>query len=361
MASVYDAYPSTLSPIQLTACSNLLQNKGLRVAPALTTALAAYTGTGLISAYNAMQTAAVAGTGGISTANKNALANIASPVCAALANGIPQYYLTLGTFANVTYPVGLSGIIGYKANLYLGSPTGVSTNYDYSRFAQIFQACDAYASVANQVIISACNSDDYLCDTFSNNDNMVTGDITKINLATDAFGQDLANLGQLIDLTNLGDLGSPLTLVRRLIDIVGTIPVIAITFVAAGVPAEVVVNLDDPNISVTDSAQKAMYDAMTQITGDPLTQILQILGVTTVGITTMADLLNPVKIFPNSFQSLTVPTANGPRGIYKNNTGSVNTNIIQYLPPYMINSTVANQPSAKPYTGTLPIDIGPVI
>ena len=47
----------------------------------------------------------------------------------------------------------------------------------------------------------------------------------------------------------------------------------------------------------SEAQQKAMYNAMTQITGDALTQILQILGVTTTGITTMADLLNPVKIF----------------------------------------------------------------
>ena len=95
-----------------------------------------------------------------------------------------------------------------------------------------------------------------------------------------------------------------------------------------------------PNATVTDSVQKTMYLAMTQITGNALTQILQLLGVTTAGITTMADLLNPVKLFPNSFQTLTVTTKNGPRAIYTNSTGSVNTNLIQSLPPYVLSSTV---------------------
>ena len=360
MASVYDNYTSTLSPIQLTAMSNLLQNLGLQVAPKLTAAVNGYVGLGLISAYLAMINAANAGTGGINGANKATLTTIASSVCAALADGIPQYYIGLGTFANVSYPPGLTGIITKKANLYLGSPTGTTGNYDYGRFAQIFQACDAYASLANQIIVSACNSDTYLCDTFSSNDNMVTGDITKVSLATGAFGQDLANLGQLINLQELDELGSPLALMRQLVSIAGTIPVISLTFLAAGVPSDVIVNLDNPKYSVTDTAQKAMYEGMKSITGDNLKQILQVFGVTTAGITTMADLLNPYKLFPNSFQTLTVPTSNGQRAIYTNSQGSVNTNLIQGLPAYELSSAVANSPPAgqPPYLGTLPTNYG---
>ena len=239
----------------------------------------------------------------------------------------------------------------------MGSPTGASTNYDLSRFAQIFQACNGYAELANQTIISTCNSDTYLCDTFSNNDNMVSGDITKVNLATAAMAEDLANLGQLIDLSNLNDFGSPLALMRRLIDLVGSIPIISLTFVAAGVNADVVVNLDDPNYSVDDAAQKAMYVAMQQITGDNLSQILTIFGVTTAGITTMADLLNPVKLFPKSFQTLTVSTKNGLRGIYTNSSGSVNTNLLQGLPAWVLSTTAVNANGA-PYIGTLPPGAG---
>lgn len=339
MASIYDNYPSTLNPLQLTTTNYVLQNKGLRPSPALTNSVSSYESNSLISTWITMQTQANAGTGGISTANKNALANIASTTCPALGDSIPSAYLS--AFANVTYPYpGLSGIVKTKANIYLGSTTGASTNWDFSRFAQILSTCLAYSQLTNQYIISACNSDTYLCDTFSNTDNMTTGEITSVNLATAAFGDDLTNLGQLWDLNNLDNLGSPLALVRQIINVVGTIPVISLTFIGAGVPADVVANLDDPQVSVTDSVQKSMYLAMTQITGDALTQILQLLGVTTKGIETMADLLNPVKILPNSFQSLTMVTKNGPRAIYTNSSGSVNTNLVQYLPPYVLSSTV---------------------
>jgi hypothetical protein len=141
-------------------------------------------------------------------------------------------------------------------------------------------------------------------------------------------------------MTNLDNLGSPLALAQRLVNVVGNVPIISLTFLAAGVPESAVINLDNPNISVTDSAQRAMYEAMTNITGDNLAQILQILGVTTTGIETMADLLNPYKLFPNSFQSMTVPTIDGLRPIYTNSQGDVNTNLVQQLPPYILSSTV---------------------
>jgi hypothetical protein len=83
-----------------------------------------------------------------------------------------------------------------------------------------------------------------------------------------------------------------------------------------------------------------MYKVMTQITGSELSQLLQVLGVTTIGISTAADLLNPLKLFPNSFETLTAPTANGPVAIYVDSTGSINTQLTQLLPPYVVSSLV---------------------
>ena len=95
MASIYDNYPSTLNPLQLTTTNYLLQNKGLRVSPVFTTAVSSYESNALIATWITMQTQANAGTGGISAVNKNALANIASTTCPALGDSIPQYYLNL--------------------------------------------------------------------------------------------------------------------------------------------------------------------------------------------------------------------------------------------------------------------------
>jgi hypothetical protein len=113
-----------------------------------------------------------------------------------------------------------------------------------------------------------------------------------------------------------------------------------VAFVEAGVSQDVVLTLSNPTTSVTDTAQKIMYGVMTQIQGNDLAQILQAMSVTTVGIETMADLLNPFKLFPNSYQTLTVPTANGPQPVYTGAPGSVNTNLITQLPPYVTSSLV---------------------
>ena len=134
---------------------------------------------------------------------------------------------------------------------------------------------------------------------------MITGGITSVNLATPAFGSDLQKLGRLINLKNLDDFGSPLALVRQLYSLTGSVPALFVAFIAAGISQEVVLNITNPTASFTDTVQRQMYNAMTQITGANLAQILAVFGVTTVGIETMADLLNPLKLFPNSYQSLT--------------------------------------------------------
>jgi hypothetical protein len=46
----------------------------------------------------------------------------------------------------------------------------------------------------------------------------------------------------------------------------------------------------------------------------------------------MADLLNPVKMFPRSYNTLTAPTVNGLRGIYIDSSGTVNTRLETELP-----------------------------
>jgi hypothetical protein len=59
-----------------------------------------------------------------------------------------------------------------------------------------------------------------------------------------------------------------------------------------------------------------MYNALLGVTGDELANILRILDVWTPNINTLADLLNPAVMLPNSYPSLTTPTADGPRAIY---------------------------------------------
>ena len=299
-----------LTPLQLDAGYGLLQNQGITVSPKMEAAITAYKNTPLISALFA------SGQQG---------AGIAANSCPALSDSVPVAYAALGNQ--------MDAIINAEANVDI-------CGGNVSKFVQAINQTLAYGVLNNQFLYSAKNSQTYLGNTFTTMNSMITGGVTTINLATTAFGQDLTNLGQLINLNDLDNLGSPLALIQQIYSVTGTIPAVSIYFIAVGIPSTIVLNLTDPAVTVTDSIQALMYQAMTQITGDNLNQILTVLRVNTVGITTMADLLNPAKLFPNSFQSLTVPTKFGPRAIYINSSASVNTTLKTELPPYVMSSLI---------------------
>jgi hypothetical protein len=318
------ATTGSLTDLQLDAAAGLLQNQGIGINANLTAAIASYKGTALISPF--LNTITVGSTGNILSTNiVDDLETLAANTCAALSNSVPPAYSSLGV--QMTDVVLAEAVVDICSN-------------NVSKLAQAVNQAQAYTDQTSVFINSAVNSQTYLGNTFTTMNNMITGSVTSINLATGPFGTDLANLGRLINLADLSNFGSPLALVQQLYSITGTIPTLTVVFINAGVSADIALNLTSPTVSVIDSTQRLMYQAMTQITGDDLVQILTVLGVTTVGITTMADLLNPLKLFPNSYQSLTAPTANGPVAIYVNSTSAVNTNLISLLPPYVVSSLV---------------------
>ena len=305
-----------LTPLQLIAGKSLLQNSGIGVAPSLIASETAYSNTPTMTAFFG----ALAATG-----NTYGLPTLAASSVPAFSSSVPTAYQSLG--------VQMIPVINAKATYDAGSG-------DISKFVQALNVSQSYGATTNQFINSSVNSQTYLADTFTSTNDSITADITEINLATGPFATDLANLGQLINLRALENLGSPLGLIQQIHSVTGAIPSVSVVFVAVGIPTETVLNFTNPTASVSDSIQRLMYVAMTQITGTGLQQILQVMGVTTTGINNMADLLNPVKLFPNSFQSLTVPTASGLRAIYVDSSGAVNTSLESQLPVYVMNSLV---------------------
>jgi hypothetical protein len=300
---------NVLTPLQLIAGASLLQNQGLVVSPELTQAISAYSSTPLITAFLAAR------------AQDSSLSTLAANSVPAFSNSVPSAYSSLGT--QMTTVISAQALADFGSN-------------DISKFIQALNLTLAYTENTNTFINSAVNSQTYLANTFTSTNDMITGDATTINLATSVFGNDLKNLGTLIDLSDLSALGSPLTLIQSVVKVTGNVPALSLLLLVEGVSEDIVLNLTNPTISVSDSVQRLMYQAMTKVTGDNLAQILSVLKVTTLNINNMADLLNPVKIFPNSFQSLTVTTSVGIRAIYLNTSGSVNTNLIAELPGYVV-------------------------
>lgn len=250
-----------------------------------------------------------------------ALNNLAANIFPALTDAVPTAYQT--SLGNTSIG-GLTGIVADEINQIMG-------NGDIGIFDQVLSQADAFRITSNQMIDSTVNANDTAAtSTYSSQDTTMTGGLNQITLAFAAFGSDLAALGFAIDLANLSNLGSPEALLRQIYTRTNGLPELTQALTQAGIGRSVIDNLD--SVPMTDEQQKIAFEVMTKITRNPLIQILTLLRVTTRGITNLADLLNPVKTFPNSFNTLTAPTSNGIRAIYINSSGAVNTNLETELP-----------------------------
>lgn len=330
---------STATPLQLTAGVGFYNGTAITANTQLTANVASYNAlapiANLLYTINAAASNVSLSIGAGTLANLKALgANVSGNYCPALGDSVPS---------NVSWTVGNAGYatsISTAASTYLGSG-------DFSKFAQAFGAAQGYISLTNAVINSSvnANSTDYLGPTFTNMDNLITGDIAQINLAFPAFGLDLALDGELFALDNLEYFGTPAGLLKQLSDqggmIDGTTPCVTRELIAQGLSNKNIadlVNINQQSLFNPDgltenqfnTLQQRAYSALANVTGSCLQDVLDILDCTLPNINTMADLLNPVKIFPNSYRSLTLPTPDGPVLIY-DNAGAVNSAITPIL------------------------------
>jgi hypothetical protein len=309
----------TLSSVNLIAGAGILGNVGgvpISANSSVSSNISAYTSVAIVSRF-----AALVATGYVPL-------NIVSGTFPALTNSIPTAFQ--GNLGTAT----LTSTITTEVNNLLG-------NGDIGKFAQLLSAAQGYVSQTNRLIKTTLNANSPTNTVgFTTQDNLSTGGLSGVSQAFAALGADLAQLGFLIDMNNLNNLGSPAALLRQIGFIASTTPALNTALLNAGLPADLV---DSPDTAeYTDQQQRLIYQAMTQVTGTELVQILRLLRVTTPGITTMADLLNPVKILPRSYNTLTAPTANGLRGIYINEAGAVNTRLETELPASVLAPLTGN-------------------
>jgi hypothetical protein len=309
-----------LTTLQLQAGAALLRNTGVRVAPALTAAISAYQ---QLDVIKPIRDTITQGAAVLDPDTIEKLQTLAADTCPALADSVPEGYTTL---VPGTDPAGFSGLITVTAQSYLGSG-------DVSKFAQILSTVVGYCASTNQFINTSVNAETFQANTFDGINNMMSGSLTSVTEATKEFGSDLAALGNLIDLAQIEKLGSPAALVKQLARQGAVTSQLMVELGRGGLPTDAVIAITRSQENISPAVEKIMYRAMTQITGNDLRQVKQILGVTTDNIDTMADLLNPVKIFPKSYQTFSTPTCSGNRGIYCEND-TLHDTLAQELPVY---------------------------
>jgi hypothetical protein len=314
------------SPVMSIAGAGILQNTGLAVASDLVSVLTDYESVPVVAQFQSVVNTA---SSVLSSNTFEQLVTLGSTTVPALTNAIPANLVSsLSVLAPGGVAVGgLTGVIDDTAQGIMGSG-------DLSKFAQILNAATAYAVQATQAIATVLNTQD-IASTFDpltgGMNTLVTGGFNQVSNAFDLFGNDLAKSGQLINLDDLPALGYPSTLLQRLGSAAASeLPSLNQALGAAGVSASTVQNLAAGINDISASAEKSLYAAFTKVTGNDLEQVKAVLGVTTAGITNMAQLLDPKAILPTSYQTLVIPTDNGLEPIYTA-AGSINTNIEKFL------------------------------
>lgn len=312
----------------------------LGVSSALTNTLGSFNALPITGQFSNIVTSA---TGVLGSGTLSSLRTLGAGTFPALTNAIP------GGFSSALGPIASGGVFdGGFTGLISQTASGIMGSGDLTQFGQIFNSAQGFIGQANQFVNSGLNLGG-ISATFGpitgGMDNLITGGFSQVSEAFGSLGSDLGNLGNLIDMNNLPNLGSPAALVGQLASVGGLVPGVESALRTAGVDSGSIARLATGGfVDVGDSANKLLYDGLTRVTGTELAQVKNVLGVRTPGITNMADLLNPAKILPNSYTTLTMPTPDGLRGIYAS-TNTVNTNIEKFL----------QDPNAPAYAGDDPI------
>lgn len=301
------AKPGLLSPLQLTGGEGLLNNTVLVGDSEFAAAASSYTSISFIS--DLMTAISLAPAASVTTPTLTALRSLGTSVCPALGNSIPAAFVGQEPFPAVAEN-------GYVALLQDITARDIGGG-DSAKFAQAFAAAQGYAALANQFILSSLDANEYLGPTFTNLEDMITGDFSKVSDDLPALGNDLANLGFIISLPKLSTLGEPATLIQNLAEQTNSnqlLPCVDLALRSVGLNTQDIVNLLTNNRASLfnpggltqnqfDRLQQKAYQGLTLVGGDCLDQVLEIFGAE-LEVEDVADLLDPTKIFPNSFQTL---------------------------------------------------------
>lgn len=237
-----------------------------------------------------------------------------------------------------------------------GSVTGTDILGSAKKFGNILGSAEGFVGSANEMISAATNSANaFGGGTFPGMDSIMSGNLTGITNALPDFGTDLGSLGQTIDFGSIGDLGSPGQLLKNMegagnlgpmfdkLSDIKVDPRIASSLggdlssitnaVSAGTSGLTLGGLGvdlnkfaEIGPSLPNNIQGQVFDAFGDLSTSELTDVKGILGNTQSAITKGTDLMNPQKLFPTSFSTLTAPlrTASvGDKAIYTA-SGSVN-------------------------------------
>lgn len=229
---------------------------------------------------------------------------------------------------------------------------------EYKDFTASFLTAQGFIDGANKPVTVAKNSVTFAQGTYSNMNDLMTANIAGVNLATFEFGQDCVTAGKIIDLSKIALFGLPSVLLQTITKYNALTQAVALALIASGISTQRITAIANGS-TASKLEQQQIYGAFLVIGGTDLKDVLVPLNCKTKGLNTLADLLNVKKIFPNSYQSLTVP-------VY--NTTATPTNSKTYYPifeggavsPRLSSPAIVSQIGTITVPGEPPINAAPL-
>ena len=340
------------SPLGVNTLSSLLQNIGFNINPIMITFTGSSTSNSSTTALGkivndtclrlltySINDAWARGSPGwatnINSATYNNLISIGANSIPALGNSPPSTFNWTGYpnwASNYTYTnevtrwgyVRLFALQGYNEFNY---NSGLSADSGaYKDFLSGFMSSYSFIESSNDAILAVKNSQEFLDGTYSNMNDLITGDITGVSVATTVFGQDLIASGKAINLQTIATFGLPSNLLSTLQKNNCITSSVSLALIASNITVTELEQMLGNISAVTKEQERKIYGAFGIILGKDLKDVLVSLNCKTVGLESLADLLNPLKLFPNSYASLTVP-------VYNTVGGPANSKI--YYPIYV--------------------------
>lgn len=182
----------------------------------------------------------------------------------------------------------------------------------YNCILNIFSQSSTYKNTQNSEIAGFVNSKTFMSGMFSNINDLTTSDIAGVNQAFNIWGTDLINTGRAIYLPDINKFGLPSSLLKNLQRNNVVTDALKLALVYSELSSTELNNIFSGTYVPTTVQERKIYDAFLLVSGDDLhstsTGIMYGINCKTAGIETLADLLDPRKLFPNSANSLTLPT-----------------------------------------------------
>ena len=222
-------------------------------------------------------------------------------------------------------------------------------NGSYSDFLTTFNACFSKKNQLNKVVTSLNNSITFLDGIYSNMNDLISADITGVNISTFYWGQDLIASGRAINLSSMDTFGSPVNLLRTLNTYRAITKAVSLLLLSAGFTSNDITSLVEGR-KPTPEQEKTLYAVYTLIVDVDLQDVCTVLNCQTPNLTSLADLLDPKKLFPLSYKSLTYP-------IYNSVTLPTNSKTYYLLYTGENVNILSNNNIGGRLTGVLPSDL----